>query len=85
MPDTVQESAYKVLDQIRQRFAEVLYPAQPTDLACSFSAGLVQMQDQADSLLMASQADEALYRAKNNGRNRVQPFHQLRPIATIYS
>ena len=77
--------AYKVLDQIRQRFAEIHYPAQPTDLSCSFSAGVVQMQGEADSLLMASQADEALYRAKNNGRNQVQRFHLTRPIATICS
>ena len=85
MPDTDQEAAYKVLNQIRQRFAEIHYPAQPTDLSCSFSAGVVQMQGEADSLLMASQADEALYRAKNNGRNQVHGFHQTRPIATICS
>ena len=85
MPDTDQEAAYKVLNQIRQRFAEIHYPAQPTDLSCSFSAGVVQMQGEADSLLMASQADEALYRAKNNGRNQVQRFHSTRPIATICS
>ena len=85
MPDTDQEAAYKVLNQIRQRFAEIHYPAQPTDLSCSFSAGVVQMQGEADSLLMASQADEALYRAKNNGRNQVQRFHPTRPIATICS
>ena len=83
MPDTDQESAHKVLNQIRQRFAEIHYPAQPVDLSCSFSAGVVQMHGDADSLLMASQADEALYRAKNNGRNQVHGFHQTRPIATI--
>ena len=85
MPDTDQESAHKVLNQIRQRFAEIHYPAQPVDLSCSFSAGVVQMHGDADSLLMASQADEALYRAKNNGRNQVHGFHQTRPIATICS
>ncbi len=85
MPDTDQELAHKVLNQIRQRFAEIHYPAQPVDLSCSFSAGVVQMHGDADSLLMASQADEALYRAKNNGRNQVHGFHQTRPIATICS
>ena len=72
MPDTDQDAACKVLDEIRQRFAEIHYPAQPQDLWCTFSAGVVEMQEDSDSLMMASQADEALYRAKHGGRNRVQ-------------
>ncbi|MDN5510525.1 MAG: diguanylate cyclase, partial [Pseudomonas sp.] len=72
MPDTDLESACKVLDDIRRRFAEIHYPAQPQDLWCTFSAGLVELCDDSDSLMMAAQADEALYRAKDAGRNRVQ-------------
>lgn len=72
MPDTDLESACKVLDEIRGRFAEIHYPAQPQDLWCTFSAGLVELCDGSDSLMMAAQADEALYRAKDAGRNRVQ-------------
>ena len=85
MPDTDQESAYAVLNLIRERFAEIHYPAQPFDLSCSFSAGVVELKGEADSLLMAAQADEALYCAKKNGRNQVQRFEQLRQIATISS
>ena len=85
MPDTDQESAHKALNLIRQRFAEIHYPAQPTDLWCTFSAGVVELSEDSDGLIMASQADEALYRAKNNGRNQVQRFHPTRPIATISS
>jgi diguanylate cyclase (GGDEF)-like protein len=72
MPDTDIEAAYNVLDEIRQRFAEIHYPAQPKDLWCTFSAGVVELCESSDSLIMASQADEALYRAKHGGRNRVQ-------------
>jgi len=71
MPDTDLVAAHKVLDEIRQRFAEIHYPAQPQDLWCTFSAGVVELRENSDSLMMASQADEALYRAKDAGRNRV--------------
>ena len=71
MPDTSLEAAYKVLDEIRRRFAEIHYPAQPHDLQCTFSAGVVQLDEHLDAPTMASAADEALYRAKHAGRNCV--------------
>jgi diguanylate cyclase (GGDEF)-like protein len=76
MPDTNINDACAVLDEIRQRFAEIHYPAQPQDLWCTFSAGVVEMSEASDSLMMASEADEALYRAKHAGRNRVQSARQ---------
>jgi diguanylate cyclase (GGDEF)-like protein len=85
MPDTDIEAAHKVLDEIRQRFAEIHYPAQPQDLWCTFSAGVVEMHDDCDSLMMASQADEALYRAKGAGRNRVQTARDSKQSATFSS
>ena len=83
MPDTDQEAAHAVLNTIRERFSEIHYPAQPTDLCCTFSAGVVELKEDTDGLVMASQADEALYRAKHNGRNRIERFHPARQIATI--
>ncbi|MNP60665.1 Response regulator PleD [compost metagenome] len=85
MPDTDLEAAHNVLDEIRQRFAEIHYPAQPQDLWCTFSAGVVELCDESDSLLMASQADEALYRAKHGGRNRVQAARASKQSATFLS
>lgn len=81
MPDTDIQSAHGVLDDIRHRFAEIHYPAQPADLFCTFSAGVVSLGANDDSLSLASQADTALYRAKHAGRNRVHsvlddvPYH----------
>ena len=71
MPDTDLADAHGLLDEIRQRFAEIHYPAQPVDLFCTFSAGVVEIAEDDDALMMASQADEALYRAKKAGRNQV--------------
>ena len=79
MPDTDLKAAYGVLDEIRRRFAEIHYPAQPTDLFCTFSAGVVELGEHDDALMMASQADEALYSAKKAGRNQV---HGLRDELT---
>ncbi|MGH8377105.1 MAG: GGDEF domain-containing protein, partial [Pseudomonas sp.] len=77
--------AYNVLDEIRQRFAEIHYPAQPQDLWCTFSAGVAELCESSDSLTMASQADEALYRAKHGGRNRVQAACASKQSATFLS
>ncbi len=76
MPDTDLAAAHGVLDEIRQRFAEIHYPAQPVDLFCTFSAGVVEIAEDDDALMMASQADEALYRAKKAGRNQVHGLEE---------
>ncbi|MDF7797141.1 response regulator [Pseudomonas syringae] len=84
MPDTDIQSAHRVLDDIRHRFAEIHYPAQPADLFCTFSAGVVALGADDDSLSLASHADTALYCAKHAGRNRVHsvlldvPYHVVR-------
>lgn len=85
MPDTDIEAAYNVLDEIRQRFAEIHYPAQPQDLWCTFSAGVVELNDVSDGLMMASLADEALYRAKHAGRNRIHAAQASKQSATFSS
>ncbi|MGV8566291.1 GGDEF domain-containing protein, partial [Pseudomonas aeruginosa] len=63
LPDTDLDAARLVLDEIRQRFAEIHYPAQPTDLRCTFSCGIAELTPDLDIKSMAKQADEALYRA----------------------
>src|SRR5690606_36084026 len=72
LPDTDLEAAHRVLEEIRRRFAEIRYPAQPSDLSCTFSCGIAQLRDDQDINQLSRQADEALYRAKHGGRNRVE-------------
>ncbi|HYQ38288.1 MAG TPA: PleD family two-component system response regulator [Pseudomonas sp.] len=74
LPDTDAATATRVLDEIRWRFAEIHFPAQPQDLTCSFSCGIAQLHGEQEAKALASQADEALYRAKRGGRNRVSVF-----------
>ncbi|MCY1345363.1 Regulator of RpoS [compost metagenome] len=72
LPDTDLQAAHRVLEEIRRRFAEIRYPAQPHDLSCTFSCGIAQLHDGLDINQLSKQADEALYSAKHGGRNRVE-------------
>ena len=74
LPNTDAATATRVLDDIRRRFAEMHFPAQPQDLSCSFSCGIAELQGEQEAKVLASHADEALYRAKHAGRNRVETF-----------
>lgn len=71
MPDTDAAAASRVLDDIRQRFSEIQFSAQPHDLSCTFSCGIAQLTPQLDGKLLSQQADQALYVAKHAGRNQV--------------
>ncbi|WP_065202383.1 GGDEF domain-containing protein [Chromobacterium subtsugae] len=72
MPDTGIETGLAVADRLRQQFSQLaLLPAQP-EQRCSFSAGVHEWQCRQQDFASAQQkADQALYQAKQNGRNQV--------------
>jgi diguanylate cyclase (GGDEF)-like protein len=74
LPDTDATAALKVMDGIRERFAEILHPAQPQDLSCTFSFGIAELAGGEDSKTLSKNADLALYAAKQAGRNRGRIF-----------
>jgi diguanylate cyclase (GGDEF)-like protein len=74
LPDTDAATAARVIDEIRQRFSEIIYPAEPQDLRCTFSCGLAQLSADSDAGSLSQQADIALYQAKHGGRNQVAIF-----------
>ena len=70
LPDTNEQAALKVLEEIRQRFGKMIFPAYPDDLSCTFSSGIAMLSPEVDSKSLSQRADEALYQAKRSGRNR---------------
>lgn len=75
LPDCPADQALRILDEIRQRFAELQFIASGSEFSVTLSAGIASTEDApagADDLL--ERADRALYTAKHGGRNRVQQF-----------
>lgn len=70
LPNTRPSDARTVLNEIRQRFSELMHPAGESEFRVTFSAGLASWNGQSAQLI-CEQADEALYEAKHAGRNRV--------------
>lgn len=71
MPDTPLATAREVMDELRADFARIVHRAGGVDFNCSLSAGLAQWQAEQDTESFILAADQALYRAKREGRNRV--------------
>jgi len=72
LPETKMEAAMEVAERIRQSLAEQPYTADGTHVPVTASFGVATLDaehESADELIKA--ADDALYRSKENGRNRV--------------
>jgi diguanylate cyclase (GGDEF)-like protein len=71
LPDTASDGATRTLDRLRVMVSQLDWLAISPNLTVTMSAGVatIRQGDTADSLL--ARADEALYRAKDAGRNCV--------------
>lgn len=73
LPGCKREDAYTVAERIRASFADARVDAAGKVLQCSVSMGVAQCHaGAADFAAVHKEADDALYRAKNAGRNRVE-------------
>jgi diguanylate cyclase (GGDEF)-like protein len=71
--DTTRERAQMVAEDIRARFAAAAREVDGRPVAGTVSIGIVIGQDAVlDLTALLAQADHALYRAKDNGRDRVE-------------
>jgi diguanylate cyclase (GGDEF)-like protein len=72
LPGTTAEQSLQVLDRIRRDFGQIKHPFNETWFNTTFSAGVASYPEIATAETLIKTADEALYQAKRNGRNRVQ-------------
>lgn len=63
--------AVTLLDQLRESFAGIRFPVGEDDFSSTFSCGVAPLSHRSDAAALCKAADEALYTAKREGRNRV--------------
>lgn len=70
LPDTGPTDARNVLNEIRERFAELQQPAGDREFSVTFSCGIASWNNESSQAL-CERADHALYTSKAHGRNCV--------------
>ncbi|MBK8970639.1 MAG: diguanylate cyclase [Hahellaceae bacterium] len=72
LPGTRIKDGQRIMEEILNRFRELGHPHEQGELKVTFSCGVAELNGpEEDSKVLSQRADEALYRAKHGGRNRV--------------
>ena len=71
LPHTDAEQAFALMDRIRQDFAQIRHPYRDSYFMSTASGGIATYPLHASGDALIKAADEALYKAKRGGRNRV--------------
>ncbi|MEI7554205.1 diguanylate cyclase [Candidatus Chlorohelix sp.] len=70
--DTDAQEAFKVINDIREGFAQIHHQFQDHEFSVTFSCGIASFPEFDDASSLNDAADKALYEAKDDGRNRVR-------------
>jgi diguanylate cyclase (GGDEF)-like protein len=70
MPDTSLQDALKVIDELREQFAQIHHSNGNEHFSCTLSAGIATLAPKKGLSEFIQSADKALYQAKHQGRNR---------------
>lgn len=71
LPNTKLEEAVHILSRIRRNLTKKFFLHENKRLLITFSAGIAQLQPGESQDSIFKRADEALYRAKNGGKNQI--------------
>ncbi len=74
LTETSAESAQIPFERLRKTIEEQVFRYDNKDIKVTISAGISSNTELQDAWDMLDEADKALYKAKNNGRNRVELF-----------
>lgn len=72
LPGTSLEVAQNILEQLRESFSNLRFVGPGKEFRCTFSTGIAVAPARTELTQLVETADSALYRAKRNGRNRIE-------------
>jgi diguanylate cyclase (GGDEF)-like protein len=71
--DCEAEQAFKIMDEIRLIFSEIkFYPNDESNLSVTMSCGISTFPEFPNAQILSDAADQALYKAKDSGRNMIK-------------